>query len=56
MGLPKLLLILLCAIIFALEHMMFSGYDLDGLLVNIIFLALIAIVRMSVTNGYVYAR
>lgn len=56
MGLPTLLLILLCVIIYGLGNMMFSGYNFDGLLVKIIILILIGIVGMSVTNGYVYAK
>lgn len=56
MGLPTLLLILLCVIIYGLGNMMFSGYNFDGLLVKIIILALIGIVGMSVSNGYVYAK
>lgn len=56
MGLPTLLLILLCVVIFGIGNMMFSGYNFDGLLVKIIILALIGIVGMSVINGYVYAK
>ncbi|QOV69337.1 YjgN family protein [Citrobacter sp. BDA59-3] len=56
MGLPTLLLILLCVVIYGLGNMMFSGYDFDGLLVKVIILALIGIVGMSATNGYVYAK
>lgn len=56
MGLPTLLIILLCVVIYGLGNMMFSGYDFDGLLVKVIILALIGIVGMSATNGYVYAK
>lgn len=56
MGLPTLLLILLGLVIYALGYMMFSGYNFDGLLAKIIILALIGIIGMSVTNGYVYAK
>jgi uncharacterized membrane protein YjgN (DUF898 family) len=56
MGLPTLLIIVLGIIIYFLGSMMFSGYNFDGFLVKIIVLAILGIVGMSVTNGYVYAK
>lgn len=56
MGLPTLLAILLCVVLFTLGYMMFSGYNFDSLLAKIITLALLGIVGMSVSNGYVYAK
>lgn len=56
MGLPTLLVIALGLIIYFLGYMMFSGFDLNNLLVKVIILAVIGIVGMSVTNGYVYAK
>lgn len=56
MGLPTLLIILLCVVLFTLGNIMFSGYDVDSLPEKIIILVLIGMVGMSVINGYVYAK
>ncbi|MGK9173764.1 DUF898 family protein [Yokenella regensburgei] len=56
MGLPTLLTLILCTVLFSLGYMMFNGYNFDGLLVKIILLALIGITGLSGINGYVYAR
>ena len=56
MGLPTLLAILLCVVLYGIGSMMFSGYNFDSLLAKIITLALLGIVGMGVSNGYVYAK
>lgn len=56
MGLPTLLLILLCGIIFGFGYLILNIAGYDNLLISIIILTIVGIVGMSVSNGYVYAK
>lgn len=56
MGLPTLLLILQCAVIFGLWSLLFSDNNYDGLFIKMSILVFIGVVGMSASNGYVYAK
>lgn len=56
MGLPALLLVLQCAVLYGLGYMIFSRSGYHNLPLKIIILAIVGIVGMSVSNGYVYAK
>lgn len=56
MGLPLVLLLALCLVVFVLAQIMFRDYDLDGMIVKGALLALIFFVGINLINGYVYAK